>query len=442
MNSFKQKLAKCNAKNEHFKMYKVGRNWLFASVSVVALSQFLLGTTAKADTTSDQATTETAQTATADASQTSQAYSLKTSSSTDNTEKLAVTTPESTEPASDTTSESAATAAQGASADVASKTATASTVNETQQADSTSAEAETQEVTTENVQPASAKTAKVETTDATSSLPAGTNVTKRADGTTVYALPAESDINAAKAAITASGVTEPVEVNVAADAAGGTQLSGKNDAQNTVTTDGYGQINASDKATASQSFTAGGVASADDEGNVILLPVSTKNSVAQYIFNNNLDMTKTWTLSGLFNFADTWNKGQDGWSFANGAGIIISGATPAELAAGLGDASLGIGGIPDTIIAALDMYNNPNATSGTYTDPETGKSVTYTVTADNKLAAGANTNGNPGTIDASGVLVDPGQSTISAGGLAKNSTTAESTLKFMQTKCRRYSGNK
>ena len=435
-------------------MYKVGRDWFFASASIIALSQFLFGGTVKADTTNTSQSTTTTAKVTAATPQSGDTYMLTTSATADadgsQAQQETATTLDKSDLATNTTSSKTAqtpeqsTATTTGSSSVDSTAVAAATdvqpVQKPETSESTaatpSATGEVQNTDGANATTTSAanNTSSTPVTDLTSQLPAGSKVTTN-QGKTVIQLPANNDLDTAKQVVSASGIAGSVEINAAAADTGAIQLSGKDDEWNTVTNDeaGYGEVAATDAKTASESFTVGGVATMGTDGTVTLLPVKSKNEVAQYIFNNNLDMTQEWSLSGYFNFADTWNQGQTGWSFANGAGIIISGATPAELAKGNGDASLGIGGIPDTIIASLDMYNNPEDTPGVYKDADTNTTVVYKVTADTVVKDTVNTDGNPGTLSDKGILIDPGQPAVSAGGLAVNSVTAESTLKFMTT---------
>ncbi|GAX01059.1 KxYKxGKxW signal peptide domain-containing protein [Secundilactobacillus silagei] len=279
MNIFKQKLARCNAKNEHYKMYKVGRKWLFASASVLAMSQFLLVGTAKADTADATATDTptTTQVTTANTAATSSAATLKTAPTTKTvptTDTVKANAGEKENNQTQTDTKNAATkqnnAQQTPAATTGDKVTTAVKPSATQQptrTDSQKAPVKTapatgnQPVTTaDSTQKSAPKTAvtatdpkvvatttatqvnskTTDTTDTTQKastpnnqktsqvvsapdqaqqvkLPAGTKISVDAAGTTVYALPVNADLKAAQAAIAASGIKGPVEITVAAD---------------------------------------------------------------------------------------------------------------------------------------------------------------------------------------------------------------------------------
>ncbi|WP_171001291.1 KxYKxGKxW signal peptide domain-containing protein, partial [Secundilactobacillus hailunensis] len=243
MNIFKQKLARCNAKNEHYKMYKVGRKWLFASASVLAMSQFLLVGTAKADTTDATATDTpaTTQVTTANTAATNSAATLKTAPTaktapTTDTVKANAGTKENNQAQTDTKNaatkqnnaqqtSAATTGDKVTTADSTQKSApkTAVTATDSKAATTTTATQETSK-TTDTTQKASitnnqkdGQTASTPDQAQQVNLPVGTKISVKTDGTTVYALPVNADLKAAQAAIAASGIKGPVEITVAAD---------------------------------------------------------------------------------------------------------------------------------------------------------------------------------------------------------------------------------
>lgn len=182
-------------------------------------------------------------------------------------------------------------------------------------------------------------------------------------------------------------------------------------------------------------FNANGAAVENEDGSFKLVS-NTKDEAGQAIFDGHMDMSSKWSIKGSFNFSDTWGYGKQGWTVGDGAGIVISGATPAELAKGGSGNAFGIGGVGNSIVAALDTYVNTGTDRGT-----AGNGMAYTVPADETLPTGEN---NPGTISKvsltnSNRVLDPGKSvsdgsTInSRGGQASNDNSAQSVIKFMSS---------
>jgi hypothetical protein len=254
-------------------------------------------------------------------------------------------------------------------------------------------------------------------------LPAGTKMSTTADGV-FYALPVGADIDAAKKLISAAKLTGSVEVTQA-DPESANGLTGGD----THTLDGTGTIASTDTAQTAGMFAANGSAKIGSDGK-ITLTTSTNNQTGTAIFNNNLDMTKTWTLTGDFSFGDTWGQGQVGWYNGAGAGFIISDATASQLSQGASGQAMGIGGIGNSIVAAIDMRTDNTA----ITDATAPNKVVYSVGADMKVAAGAN---DPGTVDALGELdLTGGRSKGGAptgAGAGANAGLSQAVLKFLTT---------
>lgn len=198
-------------------------------------------------------------------------------------------------------------------------------------------------------------------------------------------------------------------------------------------------------------------------GSFTLTQDGIKDQAGNVIFNNDVDMSQSWQLKGAFKFSKNddvtadatdveadndsdWGKGYSGWQLGDGAGIVISSATQAELAQGGAGNAFGIGGIGNSIAAVLDTYYN--------TKPETEQApngVSYTQVADEPVSTANGTDNDPGTLEiigqrwideaqqpVNGVGLDitgqgDNQETSAGGSAIRNQGLSQAVIKFVTT---------
>ncbi|WP_044011350.1 KxYKxGKxW signal peptide domain-containing protein, partial [Paucilactobacillus wasatchensis] len=201
---------------EHYKMYKAGKNWLFAGISLltfgagVAINQ----ASVKADTVVADSSSESATTATTNAASSSSVVTLKAasdSSATSDTTTSASSAIDTESSAADTSSASDASSA--ATSTASSSAASTATSNSTNASSDTSDDASSSSATTDSS--AASSTASDDTVKLAAlqtELPAGTTISTGSDGTTIIELPITADIDQAKQIVEAADLQGAVTV--------------------------------------------------------------------------------------------------------------------------------------------------------------------------------------------------------------------------------------
>lgn len=221
---------------EHYKMYKAGKNWLFAGISLltfgagVAINQ----ASVKADTVMADSSSEPATTATTNAASSSSVVTLKAasdSSATSDTTTSASSTSDTDSSAADTSSANDLSSAAATATNSNTSSSSAAAANTAAASDSSAVSSAASDETT--------KLATLQT-----ELPAGTTFTTQSDGSTLIELPVSADIDSAKAAVAAAGLTDAVTVTAKdADATPLTApISYGTSTANLTTTSVYGQF--------------------------------------------------------------------------------------------------------------------------------------------------------------------------------------------------------
>ncbi|WP_252899089.1 MucBP domain-containing protein [Secundilactobacillus odoratitofui] len=399
-----------NSKQSHFKMYKVGRNWLFASASVLAMSQFLMVGTAKADTADTDTTPTTAAVASTTQTTSNQVALTSSSSTASNTGNQTTTDAAETTPA--TTSSTASTNAS----------VTDDTTSTTNNTDTNTGNTTTDSATTQ----ASSAT-----------VPAGTKTTTASDGATTYDLPAgatNDDVASTKQAVAATGATKATvtaksAVVAAADTTAAStattvdQLNGKFIADdgsvadknssiaigsstegmtNEITDNFTGQT---DKPTVNPTF--GEVYTDPTTGKTwVRLVDHVTGSATSYSYNNQIDTTKAFSISGEWYFS-TNNPG-------GGIGIILQPVNPSVAGLGAGSKAsddLGIYGQPSTTFIGIDGYQT---TAAPYFDtPTNAVTIRQTDSNDGKTFVNMNLDKTNSSSGATNVIYNSSSSLTS-----------------------------
>ena len=380
---------------QHYKMYKAGKNWLFAGISIATFGSLLFFGANAADaattTVDSDSTTTTTQPATSAASElNAQSVALKTStaaakSTTSATSTVASATANSTAKSTKTASTAisataTSTAAASTTASVASTTTSAATTAvttasatsvaatsttsvtstaaaTTSSTASTAATTSTAASTTTSATATSQQTSAASTTAATTTsilnqLPKGTTLSTLTDGTTQFELPVGADTAAAQKIVDAANLSTAVTLT-AKDAAADTtdaddevdtgDLNGKNPAGDNAAID---TIDTPDKVT--DSFETTGSATDGADGSVTLTNSHDQNG--SYVFSNQVDTSKGFTLTG--HYSSSSFKGTGG-----GLGIIIQPVDPQDAGENKNTtADVGIDGLANTTFIGRDFY--------------------------------------------------------------------------------------
>lgn len=199
---------------EHYKMYKSGRNWLFASISLltfgagVALNQSAVKAddATMSDDTNSVATTD-------NEAASSSAVVLKSASTASTASDSAATSAAATSAGTNTDS----SASDATSTDVESNSAASTAANEATAPATSDANTETSDNTTSATAASTANDASSNAdTDKLAAiqteLPAGTKIETQSDGSTVIALPVGADIDLAKQIVEAAGLQNSVTI--------------------------------------------------------------------------------------------------------------------------------------------------------------------------------------------------------------------------------------
>lgn len=346
----RNKLMKCNAK-QHYKMYKAGKNLLYASISMIAFGSFMfLGNEAHADTTvSTQATTTPESDATSD----SQQVTLKSSSAADTSS----TSSASSLPDGTTTTENEdgsttydlpvgadMAAAQSAVSEsgVTKATITAKDATTTESSDST----ETSDETSTNADSSSAGTSKT------------------IDQLDNQYIDDQGNVSSTKPAATTGGTENNTTGNMSEDVTG--------DLSNTYTTSSgskyytsdngnfSGQGGANKSSTDKQVVVANPGETYGDFGKVyvdengkqwVKLVSNVQNAATSYSFKNQIDTTSSFEIQGELDMSSMTAGG--------GIGIILQPVNPQVAGVGEGSdasADIGIYGQKDTTFIGFDGY--------------------------------------------------------------------------------------
>ncbi|ANZ62736.1 hypothetical protein AYR62_00565 [Secundilactobacillus paracollinoides] len=271
----------------------------------------------------------------------------------------------------------------------------------------------------------------------------------------------------------------PAEPNSVSTTNENDTLKGDGSETSTTPVDATRPITATDSQSSSEYFTPGESAIKNDgktstsksptttadetDGSFTLTQDTVKNKAGNIIFNNDVDMTHDWEMSGSFKFSkdddatadatDTnadndsdWGVGFSGWQLGDGAGIVISGATQDQLGLGGDGNAFGIGGVGNSIAAVIDTHYNTQSQTG-----KAANGVNYTEVADEPVSTASGLDNDPGTLQVignrwinknghpeNGVALDVtgtnGSQDTSAGGAAiRNDGLNQAVVKFVTT---------
>ncbi len=298
-----------DSKKIHYKMYKAGKNWLFASIVVVSfgLGSSMAVTKANADSTSSTSTATSDSTSAVSTSESS--ASSATASTSSETTKAAATSEDTSSTAASASSET--TKAAAASEDTSSAASTSSAqestaANSTATTTSSSAAASTSSASSENTATTTTNTA---TTDSSSTVTDNESNSVQVSYTTLL-----SQLNA--------------------DAT----LSSANNSFVNVTAANFLDY-----------FTLNGSATYDESTGIVTLTTDNNNLVGNFSLKSKIDMNTSFTLTGSVNLGSDPN-GADGIGFAfhNGNTSDVGNA----------GGNLGIGGLQNAIGFKLDTWSN------------------------------------------------------------------------------------
>ncbi|BAP85330.1 hypothetical protein LOOC260_107900 [Paucilactobacillus hokkaidonensis JCM 18461] len=214
---------------EHFKMYKSGKNWLFAGISLLtfgaglAINQSVVkADDAKvADSSSDTTVVNSSAGSNSDSTVTLKSASSTTSDASSSNDTVASDVSNKDSEGS-SSSESNATSgsnstASAASADTTNSNATSVTTDATNSSSAASSNnTADQDATSSDTSSDVTKLATLQT-----ELPAGTVISTQSDGTTVIELPVNADIDLAKQMVDATNLVNAVTVTARADTSTG-----------------------------------------------------------------------------------------------------------------------------------------------------------------------------------------------------------------------------
>ncbi|WP_439001718.1 MBG domain-containing protein [Pediococcus damnosus] len=403
----KMKLLRDSAqRTEHYKMYKVGRNWLFAGITILFFGagiSFGLPT-ANADTdlnsssevisassavnSSSGSSTEVTDVVAASASTATDSGSQKSSSggATSTVASTSAITKESSTDssqltsavASSTTNETISSASSLSGSSVTAQASSGKTLNSVASAgpsavnsknavsgdlnsevyteasvanNSTSVSAVSTSSSVAKISKAAAPISSALTTLQTK-LPAGSVVTTQTDGTVVIALAVGADETAVKALVDKANLNTQVVIE-AKDA--NVVVPNLNDVANI---NKAGDKYTGTSSTVAQDFTAAGTATLPSGNGYSSLTTKTQNQSGYLVLDNQLNFSSDFSMSGTIYLGDNVSKAADGLTF------VFSPGNPSSLGTASTGGNLGLGGLANSFGLALDEHYN----SGAYGD--------------------------------------------------------------------------
>ncbi len=426
-------------KKEHYKMYKAGKNWFLAGITIVFFGMGVsFGVpTAKADTNlassseivtghteNDSESSSSAASASTAVSETSSAASANaTSSSTIVASSAEVSSASASETSADasqaTSAESSTTASVQKSAASSFSSAAVSAVTSQTSSSQTSSVATSSvssvassestgtsalgtkatknstvgssavstRAAVANSSAASTSTVEKVTTlnsDALTNLqnelPTGSVVTTQADGTVVIALAVGADEKAVKALVANSDLNSAVVIT-AKDA--NVVVPNLN---STTSINKAGEVYTGSASTVAGDFTAAGTATAPNSSGSSSLTTATNNQSGYLVLNNQLNFSSSFTMSGTVVLGNS-SDGADGLTF------VFSPSNPSQLTTSGTGGNLGLGGLPNSFGLAIDEYyntafgdfDNANALPWQITKPAAGTISWRTTDSSGKL---------------------------------------------------------
>ncbi|GEA92211.1 hypothetical protein PDA01_01040 [Pediococcus damnosus] len=403
----KMKLLRDSAqRTEHYKMYKIGRNWLFAGITILFFGagiSFGLPT-ANADTdlnsssevisassavnSSSGSSTEVTDVVAASASTATDSGSQKSSSggATSTVASTSAITKESSTDssqltsavASSTTNETISSASSLSGSSVTAQASSGKTLNSVASAgpsavnsknavsgdlnsevyteasvanNSTSVSAVSTSSSVAKISKAAAPISSALTTLQTK-LPAGSVVTTQTDGTVVIALAVGADETAVKALVDKANLNTQVVIE-AKDA--NVVVPNLNDVANI---NKAGDKYTGTSSTVAQDFTAAGTATLPSGNGYSSLTTKTQNQSGYLVLDNQLNFSSDFSMSGTIYLGDNVSKAADGLTF------VFSPGNPSSLGTASTGGNLGLGGLANSFGLALDEHYN----SGAYGD--------------------------------------------------------------------------
>ena len=317
---------------EHFKMYKVRKSWLFAGITVLFFGTgiFFGHPMAYADTTAEVPTTEVASSAASSASSGSKAVaSSETSSAASESSTVSASSSSASSSTSSVVSSSATSSASKTAKSLSSATSTSSAAASSE-TDATSSAASSEATSSSSQSSATSKTTTLVNPTSAEISQAKSSAAK------VYAETGDAQLITAQAAETA----DATEINTGD--LNGTNPAGEDAATSTIDT----------PSDVEDSFETTGSATGGTDGKATL---SNTNGVGQngsYVFDNQVDTSKTFTLKGSYS--------SDNFKYSGGGlGIILQPVDPQNAGNNSNTtADVGIDGLASTTFVGRDFFQD------------------------------------------------------------------------------------
>lgn len=314
---------------EHFKMYKVRKSWLFAGITVLFFGTgiFFGHPMAYADTTAEVPTTEVASSAASSASSGSKAAaSSATSSAASESSTVSASSSSASSSTSSVVSSSATSSASKTAKSLSSATSTSSAAASSE-TDATSSTASSEATSSSSQSSATSKTTTLVNPTSAEISQAKSLAAK------VYAETGDAQLITAQA-------EETKEVNTGD--LNGTNPAGSDAATSTINTPSDVQ----------DSFEITGTATGGTNGSATLTTGVGQNG--SYVFDNQVDTSKTFTLQGSYS--------SDNFKYSGGGlGIILQPVDPQDAGKNANTtADVGIDGLASTTFIGRDFFQDSN----------------------------------------------------------------------------------